>query len=255
MKRVRKIIPVSLYDIPGLERWLEEQADLGLFPVHLGSWAAFERRGVPGTRFRLDIFANKAGEGTEPTPEKLELFRQAGWEYAFLIGRAYFLFYATDSQATELYTDYESRGLSLERLAKQIRRSRYFQIIFLALLLLLFLGVLFWPASQFDVQPNRWVRLPVVLLYLGNPIFPFLLALSLFNRAIDRRNRRTMLDTYQNLKEGLPPPPSPGPSRRIVRENIFSLALTPVLLLLVIVPWKIDRPVPLEQFQAPYLSI
>ena len=90
MSTIRKIIPFSLYDIPGLEQWLEGQANQGLFPTHLGSWATFEDRGVPGTRFRLDPFANRAGEGLEPTQEKLELYRQAGWEYAFRVGRAYF---------------------------------------------------------------------------------------------------------------------------------------------------------------------
>ena len=54
MSTIRKIIPFSLYDIPGLEQWLEGQANQGLFPTHLGSWATFEDRGVPGTRFRLD---------------------------------------------------------------------------------------------------------------------------------------------------------------------------------------------------------
>ena len=57
MSMIRKIIPVSLYDIPGLEGWLEEQASQGLFPTSLGSWAVFEDRGLPGTRFRLDPFA------------------------------------------------------------------------------------------------------------------------------------------------------------------------------------------------------
>ena len=33
MSLIRKIIPVSLYDIPGLEHWLEEQANQGLFPT------------------------------------------------------------------------------------------------------------------------------------------------------------------------------------------------------------------------------
>ena len=76
MSMIRKIIPVSLYDIPGLEGWLEEQASQGLFPTSLGSWAVFEDRGLPGTRFRLDPFANRTGEGLEPTEEKLELYRQ-----------------------------------------------------------------------------------------------------------------------------------------------------------------------------------
>ena len=65
MSMIRKIIPVSLYDIPGLEGWLEEQASQGLFPTSLGSWAVFEDRGLPGTRFRLDPFANRTGEGLD----------------------------------------------------------------------------------------------------------------------------------------------------------------------------------------------
>lgn len=124
MSLIRKIIPVSLYDIPGLEHWLEEQANQGLFPTSLGSWAVFEERDVPGVRFRLDPFANRAGEGLEPTPEKLELYRAAGWEYAFRVGRAYFLFYTTDPQAPELFSDYQSQGLSLDRLVRGLRSYR-----------------------------------------------------------------------------------------------------------------------------------
>lgn len=75
--------------------------------------------GVPGTQFRLDPFAKRMGEGTEPTQEKLELYEAAGWKYAFPIGRAYFLFYTTDPAPPELYTDRERCGLSLDRRAKR----------------------------------------------------------------------------------------------------------------------------------------
>ena len=53
MKKVYKILPLSIYDIPGIESWLEEQANSGFFPVFLNSWVAFTPTGVPGTRFRL----------------------------------------------------------------------------------------------------------------------------------------------------------------------------------------------------------
>ena len=91
MKKVRKIIPVSLYDIPGLESWLEEQANEGLFPQRLSPWATFLPTGVPGTRFRVEPWGDR---GTEPAPEQLELYQAQGWKYAFPIGRSYFLFYA-----------------------------------------------------------------------------------------------------------------------------------------------------------------
>lgn len=257
MKKVRKIIPVSLYDIPGTERWLEEQAALGLFPVSLGSWAVFEERAVPGTRFRLDPFANRMGEGLEPSLEKLELYRQAGWEYAFPIGRAYFLFYCTDPSAPELYTDYQSQGLSLERLKKSLRSYRWRRIIALGLILLTLLALpaaLFWP-WEFDVQPAPLARLPLILLYLFHPSLLFFLAVVCFQIPINRRNWRTLSATYSALKEGLPPP-SPGPSKRIVRENQFTLILIPILLPLLLFSLSSGKSnVPLNEFTGPYVSL
>ncbi len=55
MKKTYKILPLSIYDISGIETWLEDQANIGLFPVFLNSWAAFTFTGVPGTRFRLIV--------------------------------------------------------------------------------------------------------------------------------------------------------------------------------------------------------
>ncbi len=254
MKRVRKLIPVSLYDIQGLESWLEEQADQGLFPVSLGSWAVFEERAVPGTRFRLDPFANRMGEGLDPSPEKLELYRQAGWKYAFPIGQAYFLFYNTDPSAPELYTDYQSQGLSLERLKKRLRAYHRRQWIILGLIPLTILIALFWPC-EFDAQPAPLARLPLILLYLFHPSLLCFLAVVCFRIPIERRDWHTLSATYNALKEGLPPP-SPGPSRRIVLENRLSLTLTPILLLLLLFNLTSGKSnVPLNEFTAPYVSL
>ncbi|MGE4484536.1 MAG: DUF2812 domain-containing protein, partial [Oscillospiraceae bacterium] len=143
MKTVYKILPVSLYDIPGLEQWLEEQAGLGLSPTHLGSYAAFTRDGVPGTRYRLEPW-RKAG--TEPAPEQLELYHNAGWEYAFPIARAYFLFYTTDPDAPELHSDLATRGQSLDHLAKQVKSARVKRLIIPVLAVVMLLAAPLWPA-------------------------------------------------------------------------------------------------------------
>ena len=258
MSMIRKIIPVSLYDIPGLEHWLEEQANQGLFPTSLGSWAVFEERDVPGVRFRLDPFANRAGEGLEPTPEKLELYRAAGWEYAFRVGRAYFLFYTTDPQAPELFSDYQSQGLSLDRLVRGLRSYRRRKAVLWSLLGILFLAALFLGHS-YDVQPDHFVRLPLILLYAFDPILLlFLAGMFFYSLPIDRRDRKTLFATYNALKEGLPPPPSPGPSRRIVRENIAALVLSPILVAVVLYNQFGDSRLtlrPVEEFTAPYISL
>lgn len=258
MSLIRKIIPVSLYDIPGLEHWLEEQANQGLFPTSLGSWAVFEERDVPGVRFRLDPFANRAGEGLEPTPEKLELYRAAGWEYAFRVGRAYFLFYTTDPQAPELFSDYQSQGLSLDRLVRGLRSYRRRKAVLWSLLGILFLAALFLGHS-YDVQPDHFVRLPLILLYAFDPILLlFLAGMFFYSLPIDRRDRKTLFATYNALKEGLPPPPLPGPSRRIVRENITALVLLPVLVPLVLYLQFGDGRLttgPVAEFSSPYISL
>lgn len=263
MKKIRKLIPVSLYDIPGMERWLEEQAGQGLFPEQLGSWATFNREGKPGTRFRLDPYGKT---GTEPDGEQLELYRQAGWEYALPIGRAYFLFYTTDPAAPELYSDYQSRGLSLDRLAKQVRRMKYSFLPVLIVFLLAALVFCFWPASRFDVQPDRWARPPLLLLTLTQPGF-LLCLVCLFFLILpqQRRDCRTMDAHHKALKNGLPPPPSPGPSRKVRAEHLADLILAPLLVVVVAVPtfgnyfglnflpW--DRLIPLDSFSQPYVAL
>lgn len=72
MKKIRRMLPLSTSDISGMERWLEEQANSGLFPISIGSWATFTTNGVPGTRFRLEPYGKC---GNEPTEEQMTLYR------------------------------------------------------------------------------------------------------------------------------------------------------------------------------------
>ena len=48
MKKIRKMLPVSIYDLSGLETWLEEQAKSGLFPVLMNSWVTFTYYSLAG---------------------------------------------------------------------------------------------------------------------------------------------------------------------------------------------------------------
>lgn len=202
MKRVYKILPTSLYDIPGLEQWLEEQADEGLFPNHLGAYVSFTKDGVPGTRYRLETWGKR---GTEPTPEQLALYHSSGWEYAFSIGRVYFLFYTTDANAPEPYSDFVTRGQSLERLVRRIKRVRIMRLLASVIAIVTLLAVIFGAASRFDVQPDQWAKLPTLMLYLTKPIFLILLIIICFQIPRDFRDYRSLLNAYQALNNGMPP--------------------------------------------------
>jgi len=253
---VYKIIPVSLSDIPGLEGWLEEQANLGLFPLRLSSYAHFCHKGVPGTRFRLE----PSGREKYPSQEQLELYGQAGWHYATRVGKIFFLYYAEDSGAPELYTDWSSRGISLDRLAKKVKAAYRRKLLGLVLLtLLLFLEILLFsvlPAGKYDVQPNPGARLALLPLVLANPIMLFcILSLATLYRE-GRRECRLLLAAHRNLSEGLPPPPSPGPSRWVWGRNAVLLFSIPILCVI----WsctffKIGETVPLERFRRPYVPL
>lgn len=254
MKKTRKLLPLSIYDIPGIEAWLEEQANHGLFPVFLDAWATFEPTGVPGTRFRLEPWGKM---GDSPSEEQLELYRRAGWEYALTVGRAYFLFYATDPEAPDLYTDFESRGMSLERLEKRVQRYRRFEILLWSIIGALLVWAFFF-TSKYDVQPDPFAKLPLILLKLCNPVYLLAIAVMFVSWRHGRRDRRILTKTCQTLKEGLPPPPSPGPSRAMAREQKITLILIPILLAAWIFQFMSNRgqlTVPVEDFTRPYVAL
>ena len=255
MNKVRKLIPVSIYDIPGLEAWLEEQANQGLFPTRLGDWATFDHSGLPGTRFRL---AAQEGKKDIPTLEQLELCRQYGWNYA-LSFEGLFLFYATDPDAIELYTDWESRGFFLTPLKKRMAAYRRRSIFLYGILAALLIWVLFYYHSSFDVQPDSFAPLPLILLNLTVPyVLIFLITMVLLWRNWNR-NYRALRKACAALSQGLPPPPSPGPQRGIVQEKGLTLILCILLILgFCIKDFDVLNPflnIPLSRFPGRYVAL
>lgn len=262
MKKVRKILPVSLYDIPGLEKWLEEQANAGLFPVRVDSWVTFTRTGVPGTRFRLE----PCNGLSQPDAERLEHYRSAGWEYAFMIGiesltrGIYFLFYATDPAAVELYTDLQSRGLSLDQLMLQIKKLRRRGWWILAITLAIYAAIIAWVlnlSGQFDVQPDSFSGLPLDIITMAHPFWALYILLAVISSRQNRLGIRALRSMCQALREGIDPPPSPGPRRIVVFERVLSvIMLIPAILLILV---KLDiiplQHIPLEDFWRPYVDI
>lgn len=255
MKKIRKILPLSIYDIPGIERWLEEQANDGLFPSLIDAWVTFTPTAVPGTRFRLEPYGKI---GTEPTEEQLMLYREAGWEYAFAVGNVYFLFYTTDPEAIELYSDHESRGLSLERLEQRIHKYQRTHRVIYSLLAAGLVWAVFFHQSKYDVQPDRFARMPLLLLELFSPILLTFLLIAAFSWWRNRRDQRILSETCRALKEEFPPPASPGPSKGIVWEQRIMLALIPVLLLLTVLSYMGthgNMAKPLDEFSLPYVVL
>ena len=107
---VNRNLPTSLLDLPGVERWLGEQAALGLIPVrgHARSFRFHREEPRPGRRYHLCPTAQ-----TSPTPsrEQLELFTQAGWDFLLDVSASlahFYLFCTDDPAAPEPFTDPDS---------------------------------------------------------------------------------------------------------------------------------------------------
>lgn len=257
MKKVRKMLPVSLYDISGIEKWLEDQADNGLFPFSIGRCATFTTDGVPGTRFRLEPYG---ACGKTPTEEQLTLYRNAGWEYASSVGSMYFLFYTADPAAVELYSDHESRGLSLERLEKALWRARR-RMIAIYPVLATVIWLLVFRNDKFDVQPNHLAYLPLIVLRLFHPVLLLFVIGQIFLAFKNCRDVKLLQKTCKALKEGMAPPPSPGPDKKIALENLVSIAVSILLIILVLgqcYDWfSLDngKCIPLDRCNHPYVKI
>lgn len=256
MKKIRKFLPVSFYDIPGIENWLEEQANAGLFPVSIRGWVTFTSTGIPGTRFRLAV---KEKYQEVPDLALLELCRNSEWNYGFPIAKMYFLFYTTAAHEEELFPDYEHRGFSIDLLKKQsttIRRMKWIYRILLGLLLLMLIWNLFFMKTKFDIQPDPFAKLPLLLLELLQPYMLMVFACGFFIWKSNRRDEKTLRSMLNALEAGASAPQSPGASRRIARESL-AMVILGCLMIFSLFPRTFDglNPwihIPLERFHRPF---
>lgn len=142
--------------------------------------------------------------------------------------RNFYLFSAVDPSLPDLHTDPVVRGMALERLARQLRRDRWNDILVLMLVYLLANGSQFYslftgqPLSSFD-----WFQL----------IFSFFCFFG--SRLLsDLTNYRHLICAQEQLTRGLEPVPH-GPSLRYWALNLTRLMIT-VVLLAIFIPLVIE---------------
>lgn len=117
---VKKWVPCELYDITGLEDWLNGMAAQG---YALGEWPGFFFIGrVP---FYEDPSAVRARYRLEPPKdlisgvelqERAANYRELGWSFVTKIGSLYAIYRCDDPDAPDLYTDPQSLGWAMKRL-------------------------------------------------------------------------------------------------------------------------------------------
>lgn len=191
---VKKPVPCSIYDIRGIQEWLDEMARQGLFLKEVNrrfEKAEFELGDPAPVRYRLD----PVGRNAEKDKEREELYAQMGWSYVDRIARWYCIFSCDDPEAPELYSDPQSLSLALDG---TIRAQIRYQLSFVLSVVLLMGGLLFltrdvyWADFLLWTSPQNLFTLAVVAI-----LFPGLfLALTL--------DLRKLFKIRRTLAQGLP---------------------------------------------------
>ena len=197
-KLVRKIIPVEIYDMAGLERWLADMAAQGLHLVKLSSETARFRRGepTPGTRFGLEI----AGfYGIDP--ERNAAYGEAGWTYVTTLSNLYYVYRTERADAPPLHTDPVTQSETLTPLIRRIRRRRFLLVLWLLFCFrktLVKIATQPWMLGQYVVLETE-IFLTLMILLAGWAILSLLPQTNMMKRW--KRMRRQLADGVP-LKEG-----------------------------------------------------
>lgn len=124
-KHIHRLPPCPVYDIAGMEAWLEDMAKEGYLLARDGfflGFADFEVAKPVPMKYRLQAApkARSAFDEGEPDAEEMELSEALGWEYVARRGD-FHIYRSADPAARELNTDPHVQAMALNEV---MRRSR-----------------------------------------------------------------------------------------------------------------------------------
>lgn len=184
--------PCNHYDIPAMEKWLEEQARNGR---QFKAWPnRFDAAEPCDCRFSIQPVPENEWKG--PAPERLEAYREAGWEY---LGNtdynAFWVWRSIRPDPEELNTDPEADSYAYQSLWKELRlRNALFLAILLAADVLCI-----WLLGR-----SRHVLLDTIC---GEGLTFYCLLygmVAMINTVIRARELYILKKTMENLQNGLP---------------------------------------------------
>ena len=142
-KQVYRLCPCGRSDIEGIQSWLEDMAEQGLFLVEDGEFCGvftFAKKTPGKVSYRLDVAQKRKprflDSGDELTDEEVELYRAMGWVYLLRYGD-FRIYRAEGRDAPELNTETETHAITINLLKKKYR-SAFISAILMALFWLAF---------------------------------------------------------------------------------------------------------------------
>ena len=157
-KRYYRLCPCDSHDIEGIQSWLEDLAQEGLFLEEDGVICGMFSfvRGTPARAvYRLDICQKQKprffGGSSDLTDEEKELYQAMGWEFLVQYG-VFRIYRSTNGNAPELNTETQTHAMTMGYLKKSARRNWITAIG----------GVLFWLVYSSSALRYTWLNLAVV---------------------------------------------------------------------------------------------
>ncbi len=188
MKNVRRLTATGLYDLDGVQTWLDDMAGRGLFLVKWGKYVCTFRRDNPDPNMRYHLEPVRAGErgrsGKRMAAMKRRLSEQ-GWNWVCTGEDQFHIFAAWDPFAPELETQVSAITHALKGLIKKNLLAGLFRLILLLLFGRLLIDRVALPLEM-ETMLTRWGPLTPVLLVLVPlaalvsfyPLYPILLTFS-----------------------------------------------------------------------------
>jgi len=169
-KYANRFPPCPLYDVEGLESWLEDLAGQGLMLTRSGlfcGFAEFEKTEPTSRRYRLQPLPRKKFlEDLGPASAAVELAEAYGWTYLCTMGD--FAVYTTeDPEARELDTDLQVQAMALKQLYQRKRNG----VIVTAVEFLIVMGLLLWEGPLiFLLDKEPWYLGTFFLIWALYPV-------------------------------------------------------------------------------------
>lgn len=155
MKRAYKLTPVSMYDVHGLEKWLEKLAAQGLFlKKYRPLVCTFTRDEPRRVRYRLEpCHCGVVG----PPDDMLDLYQEYGWQHVGGVNHEMVIFSCSDPHAPEPHTDPDIQLEQWNELYQKARREFHQMCVLTLVCLAICTAVLFWggtPLSNLLIPQN-----------------------------------------------------------------------------------------------------
>ncbi len=123
-KTYYRLAPCPSYDVEGMESWLEDLAEEGLFLTSDGFFCGFgffHKEEPRKVKYRLQAKSSHGSfvtDGYEPLKEEMELSRELGWEFVVSHGE-FFIYRSLEENVRELNSDPEVQAITLKEVKKR----------------------------------------------------------------------------------------------------------------------------------------